>query len=466
MKQHPLQTGPKTTKSIILYNPLSGTGHFDAWCALFCNALQERGWRVFAITPDRMAVIANISNGSFEQAPSTVTLIDRKTIFRGRIPIFSPFARWRDQLQAALARRARSALDDQASGRKPGVIPTIFASAVALFQRVANVAARFADEITRPLFNSLLIVSSTNPLAFARDVALVRRAYELDDAVVLNLYIDLYVGDAATWQTFGKIVTREWVGLSIDLSNSLPEPLLAARSRLRRILYISENTTHFPARSNKSLDYIWIPDVTSVILPSVRSDLASQIRQRAGSRKIAFLGGAIGGTKNLSMWYETMALCDPDEWFFLQVGAVNLSTLTTADHLMLERTLARDPENLLILDQYLEDEASFNELIALSTVIWGFYRDFDRSSNILAKAASFRKPIIVSANYLMGKRIRDYRIGQGVADSDPAVVAESLNELAANKIPDACFDRYLNDFGFPALSRKLDDALTQMAGQP
>ncbi len=320
--------------------------------------------------------------------------------------------------------------------------------------------------ITHPLFNKLLIVSSTNPLAFARDIALVRRAYELDDAVVLNLYIDLYVGHAAAWQAFGKIMTQEWVGLGIDLSNSLPEPLLDASSRLRRILYISENTIHFPLPPQKNLDYIWIPDVASVILPPVMSDLANQIRQRAGSRKIAFLGGAIGGTKNLSIWYEAMALCDSDEWFFLQVGAVNLSTLTTADHRMLEKTLARKPENLLILDHYLEDEGSFNELIALSTVIWGLYRDFDRSSNILAKAASFRKPIIVSTNYLMGKRIRDYRIGQDVAETDPAVVAESLNYLAANKVPDSCFDRYLNDFGFPALSRKLDEALTQMMGQP
>ncbi len=109
MKQHPPQTGPETTKSIILYNPITGTGHFDAWCALFCNALQQRGWRVFAITPDRVAVSANISNGPFEQEPSTVTLVDRKTIFRGCIPVFSPFAKQRDQFQATLARRAQSA---------------------------------------------------------------------------------------------------------------------------------------------------------------------------------------------------------------------------------------------------------------------------------------------------------------------------------------------------------------------
>lgn len=464
MKQHPSQTGYEITKSVILYNPITGTGHFDSWCALFCNALQEQGWRVFVITPECTAIEASVSN-QWPAHLSRATLLDRNTIIQGFIPVFSPFARWRNQLQAKLARGVESAHVDPAHGRRSLAFAMLFSYAATLAVRIANAATRLADDFSRQLFNRRLTVSSTNPLAFAQDIALVRRKQALDHAVTLNLYIDLYTGDDATWRAFDKAMTSDWVGLNIDLTNSLPKPLLAAKSRLRRILYISENTIHFPSSQRPDLGYAWIPDVANVALPASPSDLARRIRQQAGSRKIAFLGGAIGGTKSLSVWYQAMALCDPGAWLFLQVGAVNHSTLTTADRLMLETTLACKPENLVIIDRYLEDERSFNELIALSDVIWGLYRDFDRSSNILAKAASFRKPIIVSAQYLMGKRIRDYGIGEDISDTDPALVAAALNRLAANEIPDAHFDRYLNDFGFPALSRRLDDALKQVHGK-
>ena len=447
-------------KSVVLYNPISGTGHFDSWCELFAGALLSRGWRVHVITPDGTRIEHRMRQ-AYPSARGALKVYDRTSVLRGPIPCESPIGAMRSAAISALRRRhhrspakAQGAFTRAAQRALEGLTHSAL--------RVLTFLLRHIHAATHGLFNQRLDISNTSPLAFARDVNLVAASARLQKPVVLNLYVDLYSADYAQWHKFGATMRHPWAGLNIDLTNSLPDGLLGASRTLRALLYINEDTVDFPASPSQRLEYAWIPDVANDDLPEDHTELANEILHRAAGRKIVFLGGAIGGTKNLSTWYQAIRLADPTRWYFIQIGAINQSTLTTADRLNLQQVLDHYPENLLIQDRYLPDERAFNELIAISDVVWGLYRDFDRSSNVLGKAAVFQRPVIVSDRFLMGKRVRDYRIGAAIAEDSPEAVVIALDELNASPVPASCFERYIQDFGYPALSRRLDDTLMRV----
>lgn len=447
-------------KSIVLYNPISGTGHFDSWCELFAGALLSCGWRVHVVTPDGTLIERRLRR-AYPVAHGALHVHDRTSVLRGPIPCDSPFGLWRNEAVATLQRLQR-----QVPAGAQGAVSRTARAALRGLTHVALRALAFVlrgvHEATQDLFNRRLDISNTSPLAFAQDVNAVAACARLREPVVLNLYVDLYNADDAIWRKFGTTMRHRWAGLNIDLTNSLPAGLLGASRTLKALLYINEDTVDFPASPSQRLEYAWIPDVANSDLPQARTELASEILHRAAGRKIVFLGGAIGGTKNLSTWYQAIRMADPARWYFIQIGAVNQSTLTTADRLNLQQVLEARPENLLIQDRFLPDERAFNELIAISDVVWGLYRDFDRSSNVLGKAAVFQKPVIVSNRFLMGKRVRDYRIGTAIAEDAPEAVVAALDALSASPVAASCFERYVQDFGYPALSRRLDETLARV----
>ena len=73
--------------------------------------------------------------------------------------------------------------------------------------------------------------------------------------------------------------------------------------------------------------------------------------------------------------------------------------------------------------------------------------------------------MIVSNRFLLGKRVEDYGIGAAIAEDAPKAVVAALDELRASPIEASCFERYIQDFGYPALSRRLDETLTRILAE-
>jgi glycosyltransferase involved in cell wall biosynthesis len=79
------------------------------------------------------------------------------------------------------------------------------------------------------------------------------------------------------------------------------------------------------------------------------------------------------------------------------------------------------------------DDAAFNGILQASDVVFAGYHDFPHSSNIMGKAAEFRKPIIVSDGYLMAERVRRYGSGEVVPQKNPAALTAALHRILADK---------------------------------
>jgi hypothetical protein len=434
-------------KSILIYNPLSHVGHFDSWCAIFTKSLLDRGWRVCVITKNSQKIFDTFPQEIAKDASPLLILDDHSVI--------------KDNQYYNFCRKVLDKLKvfEFLEHIQINLNPSPINERMRFLKRGYNYCVRKITNSLNKIFQPKLIISATNPMEYASDINLAINLLGTPPKVVMNMYVDLYSPAPEIWETIDQIMQCKWVGIHMDMTHTLINKPYWKSAALKTIFTINEPATTLVDGGVKGINYQWLPDVTDISMPVSPSQITIQIQERANGRHIIFLGGAIGGTKNLSLWSDLVFKADQSKFFFVQAGKVDYGTLSADDLAGLQKLLLIKSENFFYLDDYLSDEAVFNELVRKSTVIWGLYRDFDRSSNILTKAALFSKPIIVSKNYLMGQRVNQYKIGCAISETDVDEALEALNFLIENPICADNFKNYSAVYSTQALSEKLDQSL-------
>ena len=432
-------------KSVVLYNPLSGKGHFDSWCALFTRSLLLKGWSVCVLTPVASRIFSELQDLTEEQLQRVLILDPHTCLPPTKLGRFlnknKPFLSFQQYLVTTLRKGTDARLG--------------------FVNRLHRMICRKLHGYLIRQLNPSFKVSPHSPIDFAEDIQLLRRLTTQQPQIILNMYLDIYSNEETDWEPFYREIDWRWVGIHIDINNTLQTIHKNKLKGLQCIFYINEDLKLSKLKQIGQVDHHWLPDVASTALPDHPTALTLKATSLAKGRKIAFLGGAIGGTKNIAAWCAVIRLLDPKQWFFIQAGVVDRTTLSKNDLFALQDIESDPPENLLIFDHYLKNDSEFNELISISDLIWGIYRDFDRSSNILGKSAMFRKPILVSDKFLMGQRVNEYKIGLAVDENDAQQIAEAMTFLISHPIESEHFDRYSLEHGPKALSDKLDQYLTK-----
>jgi hypothetical protein len=410
---------------ILLYNPISGHGHLDSWNALFVGFLLEAGWQV-----------ASLSQGADDLRTRLVSqrLADHPNlrILEWRAPKRTLYQRIRAKLLRVSKQLISGATTNEVDAAK-----------------LKNLEASYLQ-----------------PHEFAQRVADATLQLERKPSFVFNMYMDLYRDDRLGWRPFAEIHQIPWAGIRFVPSSVPPSEAYYQLASLKGMCFLDEHVrqdyaAHFP---KKVFEYL--PDVTDTNLPVTKSSFAIDITRRAAGRKIAFMGGTIGNKKNLSQWYKLISLANSGAWFFVQIGEVHEQTLDFEDHSAYRNALLAPPENLFMHAQYLPDERTFNEVIALSDIVFAVYRKFGISSNMPGKAAVFEKPILVAEGYLMGGRVNKYQIGLTVPEDDAAKMLQALTVLAqplaqrSIALPEH-FAAYRQDFSHNALKAKFFNFLDQ-----
>jgi hypothetical protein len=270
--------------------------------------------------------------------------------------------------------------------------------------------------------------------------------------------MDTYKTAPSSWSGFAEVNRLPWAGIRF-VPPATPQEAWYHSPQWRGMCLLDEGLCRVYANALPGKTFGYLSDVTETALPNAPGDLVQAIHRRARGRSVVFLGGSIGGQKNLARWFELIGLADAGKWFFVQVGEIHRGTLTAEDATALDRVLDAPPENLLLHTEYLPDERAFNDVIRACDVIFAVYRDFRISSNMLGKAAHFRKPILVSNRYLLGERVASYGIGRGVDEDSADSILHGLSSLAADPVPTEAFARYCADFSLPALAGQLENFL-------
>lgn len=449
---------------VLVYNPISGHGHLDSWNAMFIAILLQKGWKLLALTPDVSALMSRLEQMGLADS-SNLHVLDHSASLRSfkRTRMLSSLQRvwlwW-------CAYGAHYYYHRPGSETVPGMSFLAYWKK-RVFQQVVPILFGLTHPkqtlFSRPLPASegtglgAVVDTETgylDPEQFAIRVraALEKSPWEPD--LVFNMYMDMYRTDANNWNKFAAINKWPWAGIRF-VPKDLPQEGYYELTSLRGMCFLDENICRSYQEYIPGKSFEYLPDITDASLPEQLSDFARDARQRASGRKIVFMGGSIGGQKNLARWYELVAIADPARWYFVQVGEVHRATLTEEDIAALNWAMSNPPENLLVRAEYLPDERSFNDIIRTADVIYAVYRDFRISSNMLGKAAAFEKPILVSEKYLMGERVNAYGIGKTAPEDDARQIYSALVSMGESSTLKRSFERYRNDFGIKALENHL-----------
>ncbi len=443
------------SRRILLYNPVSWRGHLDSWAGLFARNLMRRGHEVFLLTENAAA-----ARDCAVPEPGRLTILPWARDLRpGHVRTFSNA---RDYLREFLKRHGKGIapilpekeMSPSVRRRKAffgAVVPPLYALTASLFPRFIHPEERQGPRFAPPRAAALRIVRA------------LRAAPKRPD-LIFNLYLDGYDMTEEAWGRYESACPLPWVGIRFHPPD---DPLRDGFYHLpscRGAFFLDERIVQRYAAAFPDRHISFLPDVTDTRLPDAPTALEEEVRRRSAGRKIVFLGGTIGGQKDLATWYGVIRAADRGRFYFVQVGEVIESTMTPEDRSARDAAMREPPENLFILERFLPDEAEFNALIRSCDIIYAVYRDFRHSSNMLAKAASFERPILVSGRLLMGERVRRYSLGLTVAEGDVEGIAEALNALATRPRTSYGFAEYRSDLSEERFSDLLDACVEQCAG--
>ena len=163
------------SKSILLYNPISGHGHLDSWNALFVSFLLEAGWQVASLSPGAADLKNRLTQKKLATHPN-LRILEWRT----------PKRRLSERVRAKLVRMFQPRLQ---SSNKP-VINELEAS----YLQPQEFAQRVQDAFLQLKEGSRQ--SLLHPPQF-----------------VFNMYMDLYRLDELGWAPFAQANKLPWAGI-------------------------------------------------------------------------------------------------------------------------------------------------------------------------------------------------------------------------------------------------------------
>jgi glycosyltransferase involved in cell wall biosynthesis len=125
----------------------------------------------------------------------------------------------------------------------------------------------------------------------------------------------------------------------------------------------------------------------------------------------------------------------------------------------LATTLAGPDARFHVIDRWLDDD-EINWLIRKSSFVIAIYRDFQGSSNVVAKAVAFRKPVVGLQDSEIGNRIHRHGVGRLAASLEPRAIAQAIESVATEPTTAAAFRAFEHEFGAAdAVERLLADII-------
>ncbi|USQ03341.1 glycosyltransferase [Aquirufa antheringensis] len=276
----------------------------------------------------------------------------------------------------------------------------------------------------------------------------------------ITAYIPLYIVE--------KIFKYRWVGLYIkprylrvkQKYSQLRKGILNINYLLKlktckNIAVLDPGVTENLKKILPSKNIVFLPDVISEDTPDNSIKEYQQIINLSSGRKIVLLIGAIDRRKGLINFIEASKMMDPSKYFFVVAGKIYKNTFSSLEQNYLEE-LQQGVNNLYFFSQNIPSEANFNALITLCDILFASYLDFPYSSNMIGKAAFFKKHIIVSKGYLMQELVEEYDLGIAV-DNDISDLINAIEILSVKPTNEMGISNYLEEYSLSKFSHSLKE---------
>jgi glycosyltransferase involved in cell wall biosynthesis len=262
--------------------------------------------------------------------------------------------------------------------------------------------------------------------------------------VDLVFYACIYRADFDWFAAVRPFLTLPWTGLYLQ-ATSIRAPGKTDRPRrepspdnifagplCRGTVLLDENSASpFAAATGKPV--VTFPDLTDERLPAQADEgaLANDLKQFAGKRPVVGLFGHL--IKSKGVLPLALAARDPRmaEVRFAFGGESNWMHFSPPER-ELVGDLLKNSANVWSHLRYIPDEAQLNALLSTCDILYAAYLDFTNSSNIVAKAALLKKPLIVSDDHLMAERVRQFRMGEVIPQGDVEATIGAIDKILKN----------------------------------
>lgn len=215
--------------------------------------------------------------------------------------------------------------------------------------------------------------------------------------------------------------------------NGIPSPKEIFTGRLFRSVAILDEGVAASFRSSIPKKPVYVfPDFTDQSPPieGSESGLALKIKTLALGRPIVTLLGYLQWRKGLDLFTHAASDRTMREVLFFLAGQIDWGGVSDADKISLQQAWEASP-NIITHMQRITSEATINSILSCSDVIFAAYREFPNSSNLLAKAAVFERPILVSEGHLMAERVKRFELGEIVHEGNLIQVNAALKKMLA-----------------------------------
>jgi glycosyltransferase involved in cell wall biosynthesis len=210
-----------------------------------------------------------------------------------------------------------------------------------------------------------------------------------------------------------------------------PDKFFASRT-LAAVAVLDEGAVAPLIKITGGKPIVVFPDLTSNEMPSPGTSgwgLADKAATLARGRPIVLLAGHLRWTKGLEDFTALALLPEMQDTFFFLAGDVSWAEVPEDKIKMLQRAWEEAPNVYAHLQRL--PEGTMNTLICRASVVFAAYRSFPNSSNVLTKVAEFERPIVVSDGFLMAERVREFVLGEVVAEGDVAGLSQAIRLMMA-----------------------------------
>jgi glycosyltransferase involved in cell wall biosynthesis len=292
-----------------------------------------------------------------------------------------------------------------------------------------------------------IVRAKVHALVFFGRIAARLRAWDRRASAKIDLVFFTCVYD----QTFREFPSVErlfgysWAGLYLHVRSfrmpgspvpyigglPCPEKIFTCK-KLRAVAVLDEGAVAPLKKITGGKPIVVFPDLTCNEMPSSDTSgwgLADKAETLARGRPIVLLAGHLRWTKGLEDFTALALLPEMQDAFFLLAGDVSWAEVPEEKVKMLQRAWEEAPNIYAHLQRL--PEATMNTLICRASVVFAAYRSFPNSSNVLTKVAEFERPIVVSDGFLMAERVREFGLGEIVAEGDVSGLSQALRLMAA-----------------------------------
>jgi glycosyltransferase involved in cell wall biosynthesis len=212
-------------------------------------------------------------------------------------------------------------------------------------------------------------------------------------------------------------------GQSTDMQKIL------SSSRCQAVVVLNEAAaSSLSAATNKPV--VVFPDLTDERLPANTdaNSLEVRLRQFANGRPVVGLFGHLRKSKGVLPLARASQHPRLKNVCFAFGGELAPLAFSPEETKILSDVLTQGENTWSHLSR-IPDEEQLNALMSACDILYAGYLNFPYSSNILAKAAFLRKPVIVNDGFLIADRVRRFRMGEVVPPNDPDQLVETLAQI-------------------------------------